>query len=75
MSEFTKIKLEMRDGFVTEIDVNEIIEIDGKPYNSVDDVDSRFDTIIDSLNHTNGRVDTLQMLLQGLLQPASPTGT
>ena len=64
MDETTHIKIRMRDGHVTELDIAELIEVDHKPFNSAGDVDSRFDTIIDSLNHTNGRVDVLQGMLQ-----------
>ena len=65
--ETTRIKLMMTDGNVTEIDVAEILEVDGKPFTSIDDVDSRFDSLIDQLNHTNGRLDTLQSLMQSCL--------
>ena len=76
MDELTRIKLQLRDGNVTELDVLAILEVNGKPFVDGDSVDSRFDSVIDTLNHTTGRIDTLERLLQLLLAPSpQPTGS
>jgi|15BtaG_2_1085339.scaffolds.fasta_scaffold01047_10 hypothetical protein len=75
MNETTRVKLRLRDGNVTELDVAEIIEVDGKPFIHQDESDSKLDTVIDSLNHTNGRVEAMQQMLNSLIQPALSTGT
>jgi len=69
MEEVIRIRLRMRDGNITEIDVADILEIDGKPFIHQADADSKLDTVIDSINHTNGRVDVMQQMLQSLLAP------
>ena len=74
MDETTHIKIRMRDGNVTELDIAELMEVDGKPFIHQDESDSKLDTVIDSLNHTNGRVEAMQQMLNVLIQPAPPTG-
>lgn len=69
MEELIRIRLRMRDGNITEIDVAEILDIDGKPFIHPEEADSKLDTVIDSINHTNGRVDVMQQMLQSLLAP------
>jgi len=70
VNETTHIKIRMRDGNVTELDIAELMEVDGQPFIHQGESDAKLDSVIDSINHTNGRVDVLQQMLQGLLHPS-----
>jgi len=66
------VKLRLRDGNITEIDIAEILEINGKEFTPPDYQDAKLDSVIDSINHTNGRVDALNDIIQSLLGQHSP---
>ena len=56
----TTIKVKSKSGTVNELQVEEILEIDGKPYTPQGDVDQ----IQAIVNHLSGRVATIEQLLQ-----------
>ena len=67
VEELMTVKLRLRDGNITELDIAEIIEIDGVAFVPQVLQDSKLDAVIDSINHTNGRVDALQNMMQVML--------
>ena len=67
VEELMTVKLRLRDGNITELDIAEIIEIDGVSFVPQVLQDSKLDAVIDSINHTNGRVDALQNMMQVML--------
>lgn len=73
MSDFTLMKIRLRGGDITEIQIEEILELDGSPFVSASSVDSQIDGVIDSLNHTNGRLTALENLIHAMVIPNPPT--
>lgn len=59
MSELVTIKSKSKTGQVIEIQVQEILEINGKPYRS-SEVD---ESILQHVNHLSGRVAALETIL------------
>lgn len=61
MSEFITLTLKSKTGTVNDIQVAEIISIDGKPYQPQGD----YDQILQLLNHQSGRISTLEAIVAG----------
>lgn len=64
MSELITIKSKSKTGQVIEIQVSEILEIDGKPYRPAQADES----IVSLVNHLSGRVAALESILGQLFQ-------
>lgn len=61
MSDLISIRAKTKTGVVQTIQVAEILEIDGKPYQPAGDLDA----LAQHFNHLSGRVDTLERLFAG----------
>lgn len=55
----TTLRIKTKTGAITEMQVAELIEVDGKPYKSGDD----FDELRCAVIHLEGRVATIEVLL------------
>lgn len=77
MAEVTLLKLRLRGGDITTIQVEEILEYDGKPFLPADSVRGEIDGVIDALNHLQGRVDALEnsqgAILKAIVSPTKET--
>lgn len=58
-NELITLKLRSKTNSIIEIQVTEIIEIDGRPYQSAGD----FQSIVSMVNHLSGRVATLEAII------------
>lgn len=55
------IKAKTRSGVIQDIQVAEIISIDGRPYTPAGDMEA----ILQTLNHLTGRIATLETIVAG----------
>lgn len=63
MTEPITLRLKSKTGNVNEIQVAEILEIDGKPYQPQGD----YEQILQLLNHLSGKVATHEAMLAGMI--------
>lgn len=60
MSDLITLTVKSKTGLVNEIQVAELIAVDGKPFVSVDEVSA----LTNSMFHLSGRVDVIERLLR-----------